>query len=248
MAVQKDGFVAMLDILGFSEQILKGQQPERLDNYVKTVLSVCSEFQDVKVILFSDTVTLYTLDQTDAAFGAIVVACSRLLHDLLLEQDIALRGAITAGRFSRSEGQDGQDGNAVIAGLPVIDAYNFESKQQWVGVMLTPSALKLKQGFPEPHPGTDPRWRSRLFQCTEIPLSSGGTTEPFDNFAVCPSGRESNSLADVGVDRDNVVEQLEKLRLLAPDPRSQAKYRNTVKWLKSIPELEVGPTYQMTFV
>src|SRR5262249_26781503 len=109
---------------------------------------------------------------------------------------------------------ENQDGNAVIAGLPIIDAFKYESKQQWVGVMLAPSALKLMlDQFRNPIAGNDWRWRSRLWKYPNIPLLSeaGTSTNMFDSFAVCPTARDTDNIEGIIVDRERAVKRLSRL-------------------------------------
>lgn len=96
--------------------------------------------QSIGTILFSDTVVLYTFDDSDPAFGSLVAECSNLFHDLVMA-GVPVRGAISHGDFVRSE-HDGH--GTVIAGRPIIDAHHYEFRLQWIGIMLTPSVLEHK--------------------------------------------------------------------------------------------------------
>src|SRR5205823_8601161 len=58
-------------------------------------------------------------------------------YDLLLE-DIPVRGAISKGPILRET----IGGSVFIAGRAVVEAYQFEQQQDWVGVMLAPSAVQ----------------------------------------------------------------------------------------------------------
>src|SRR5262245_57830120 len=97
----KSGFVAMLDILGFSEQIARDSEVHGLDKYVDTVVKISSDLQNLKVILFSDTVVFYTLDDSPESFLTILKGCSHVIYSLL-KHEIAVRGAVAHGPFRRS--------------------------------------------------------------------------------------------------------------------------------------------------
>src|SRR4051794_40158097 len=91
-------------------------------------------------ILFSDTVVLYTFDESDAAFHTIINVTSSLSFELL-NAGIPVRGAISYGDFSRSANEAH---GTVLAGRPIMDAHYYESRLRWIGIMLTPSLLERR--------------------------------------------------------------------------------------------------------
>src|SRR5437016_4456138 len=81
------GFVAVIDVLGFSERIARDPEQGGLDLYIETVVAATKPFQPVvKTILFSDTVVLYTPNDSDDAFDSIAAAVSELSFDLLYRE------------------------------------------------------------------------------------------------------------------------------------------------------------------
>src|SRR5262245_3581727 len=105
MITKKEGFVAMIDILGFSEQVLSYPDETKLQEYSDAVMKAVEPFgANVIPILFSDTVVLYTLSNDDEDFDRITLVCSRLMY-LLISHEIPLRGAIAHGAFVRSQDQ-----------------------------------------------------------------------------------------------------------------------------------------------
>ena len=243
MTEKKNGFVAMLDILGFSDRVAMDAEVHGLDVYVETVIKV-SRPLDIRVILFSDTVVLFTLDDSPKAFDEILKACSQVLY-ALLEKKIPMRGAIAHGSFRTSEGPTH---GAVIAGRPIIEAHHYESQLQWIGVMIAPS---VGRHMPELFslPPIDGRRseessiqyfqrmyrQARLQPYPRIPLEArGGQLEPFYGLAVIPTSPDWNDIHHTGMDVTDVLDWLELLKLLSPDPRSQAKYENTKAFLAPI--------------
>lgn len=136
--IKKRGYVALLDILGFAERVARDSELGGLDRYIDTVLTISAPYQSLRVILFSDTVVLYSLDDSEGAYFDITGATSRLSFALLM-QEVPLRGAIAHGAFSRSEYEVN---GTVIAGPPIIEAHYYEARLQWIGVMVAPSVLR----------------------------------------------------------------------------------------------------------
>jgi hypothetical protein len=241
---KKNGFVAMLDILGFSDQVAMDSEIHGLDMYVETVLSVALQSERLKVILFSDTVVFYTLDDTNESFDLVLKACSQSLY-ALLKQDIPMRGAIAYGSFRRS---DQTSGGAVIAGRPIIEAHHYESQQQWIGVMLAPSVWRhMPDLFSLPpiaakhQDETSSEYFRRMYRqarlqlCREIPLHpAGGSLAYFHGLAVVPTSPAWNEIKHTEADLEEVLGWLDRLKFLAPDARSQAKYTNAIRFLGDI--------------
>jgi hypothetical protein len=113
--IKKQGFVAMLDILGFADRVARDTEIGGLDKYIETVEELATPYNSLGTILFSDTVLLYTFDDGERSFQSIVSLVSRLSFSLLMEE-IPLRGAIAHGTFARSEQQCH---GTVVAGRPV---------------------------------------------------------------------------------------------------------------------------------
>jgi len=243
--IRKNGFVAMLDILGFSDQITRDSEVPGLDKYIDTVVTITTAFDQLKVILFSDTVALYSVDETEMNLEEIVRACSRLMYSLLMK-DIPLRGAIGHGTFVRSD--DAPHG-VMLAGRPIIDAHWYESQQQWVGVMLTPSVLRkfpsLMEDLPKlEHPKFNEREQdyigrmslaARLQRYGQIPLQDRtGFRSEFDGYAVIPTTQDSDRPEDTIRGLPMFIDRLRWLKQLAPDYKAQTKYANSIRWLETI--------------
>jgi hypothetical protein len=232
MAIRKSGFVALLDVLGFSERVLRDALGS-LDAYIETVLRITAPNRGLGTILFSDTVVVYSFDDSDDSFHAIIGVYSNLLHDLTLA-GVAVRGAVSHGDFVRSEHNSH---GTVLAGRPIIDAHHYESRLQWIGIMLAPSVLERRQdvslnhcalsvtaALPDgPEQFVDALSRLMIQPCAAIPLedASGRTTE-FEGFAIVPISVKAERLRDLRDSIDNVRRRVERLKQLAPEARSQA--------------------------
>ena len=200
----------------------------------------------VDYVVFSDSIVLTTKDDSDAEFQALLCRCSRALG-LMLQNEIALRGAISHGSFFRA----GAAGGVFVAGRAIVDAYKFETVQDWVGIMLAPSAIKrapelIKQSsrLQNIQGATDEQQAEirRLLPvaafvqpCQNIPFHSNQPFEPerFDGFAVVPTdGVAEPSALSESIGRS--YKALEWLGSIAPSPSAQAKYQRSRQWLYSV--------------
>ena len=243
----KSGFVGLLDVLGFSA-LVAGDGAERLRVYLNTLQQALSEQASLEYVVFSDTIVLTTQGDSDDAALSIFRGCSRAFG-LLLDREIPIRGAVAYGPYSRIATGAG----VFIAGKAVLEAHAFEVAQDWVGIMLTPSALRrlpdlttrcalpgnssdlaqdevraaLQLRMPWPaflQPGHIPFQRE-----SEHQLES----HDFEGFAIVPTDGSST----YGALRDSLnksLASLKWLKSLAPDPRSQQKYESAHRWLNPI--------------
>ena len=105
----QNGYVALLDVLGFSTLAMSDGDGGRLQKYLATLQSEMKNFSEsfgVKYVAFSDTIVLTTAGESDEDLFALVMHCSGLLSRLLAHE-IPIRGAIAYGRFLRVPGEGG---------------------------------------------------------------------------------------------------------------------------------------------
>lgn len=241
MAIRKSGYVALFDVLGFSDRVMRGAF-EGLDRYIDTVVNITQPHQQIGTILFSDTVVLYTFDESDNSFDSIIHVTSSLFYELL-NASIPVRGAISHGDFTRS---DNDAHGTVIAGRPIIDAHHYESRLQWIGIMLTPSLLERRAdvsanscafdaGGTEGELFAHAVTRIVLQPCSMIPLADGpvGATD-FDGFAIVPVSSTVRTLKEIRDSIDRSRTTLNRLKQLAPEARSQAKYQRSLQFLQNV--------------
>jgi hypothetical protein len=266
----KSGYVALFDVLGFSERVARDDLGG-LD-YIDTVVNLAGAYSRLGTILFSDTVVVYSLDESNESFHDIITVSSSLLHKLL-GMNVPIRGAISYGSSRRSE-HEGY--GTVIAGRPIIEAHHYESRSQWVGIMLAPSLLRRRPDLSAAECSLKKdvgsakvvRWdpddeeseleivydeegrleivrdeessleivrRTLMIQPCLIPLEDESrTVAPFEGFAIVPVDPNAQDLREIWRSLNGFMERLLRLKELAPDARSQAKYRRSFKWLDEI--------------
>jgi hypothetical protein len=221
-------YLAFLDVLGFSALVGSDRSGEQIDRYRKSV-GDATENLAVKSVVFSDSIVLTTDDPAEESLLVLARATSRLMCNLL-HADIPIRGAITHGEFSRSTVGEG----VFVAGRALIEAYQWEQKQDWIGVMITPSALRavpnMKKRCPRPDncdtSSINP-WMEVIQHHPTIPFHSSVpyVTPTFDGFALVPTKGESPNHFWYNIQLS--IERLESLRMTAPSPESQQKYQRT---------------------
>src|ERR1017187_4451730 len=131
-------YIALLDVLGFSALVASDRDGVRLGEYLDALTLAVTGHESsatIEYLAFSDTVILTSPDATDEAFNSLVVACARCMN-LLLKKQVAVRGAIARGHVLVKKAGN----NTFVAGSAVVDAYRYEQLQDWVGIMLAPSA------------------------------------------------------------------------------------------------------------
>lgn len=245
------GFVGLLDVLGFSALVSGNDEGEHLQRYLeclRVALDDESVGPKVDYVVFSDSIVLTVENDSESALQVLLLRCSRALG-LMLQSEIALRGAVAYGSFFRSSGPNG----VFVAGRAILDAYEFERAQDWVGVMLAPSVVKrvpdlakrctlmfggaisTKEGqqlIREQLP-----WSAFVQSCPSIPFHSDNPLErnDFDGFAVVPTDGVAKPFA-LRNSIERSMQSLKWLRSLAPTPAAQRKYRQSHDWLQQIHE------------
>jgi hypothetical protein len=242
-ARENTGFVALLDVLGFRNLISGPSSAADLARYLTVVTNVSEEIsrataRTVRFVLFSDSIIVTAAvngEDGAASLRLILRACSRLVG-VLLEHEIPVRGAISHGTFIRQA----TDNGVFVAGRPIVEAYEFEQRQKWVGVMLTPSVLvaqpKLAGWCALPRASsTIDKFRARLpwialvRRYKTIPCDDG----PYDGFAVVPTPQPAEAM-EVDAYLKTCERKVDILKRLAGTHAAQQKYVETDKWLSTL--------------
>jgi hypothetical protein len=238
---KENGFVALLDVLGFRELVRGDVDGERIDHYLEALRDAIGD-TDVKSVVFSDSIVLTVESDTEEAFLLLAKACSRSMG-ALLSRGIALRGAISFGKFLRRRVGD----SVFIAGRAIIESYEFEQAQNWAGIMVAPSAVKQLGSRMNicrmqlervddlnvivPHL----KWLAYIKHWPNIPfgLYNSGNCERFDGFVVVPS-INALDLSNMRTNIDEIRGMIAELRSIAPSPQAQRKYTETLDLLRYV--------------
>lgn len=229
------GYVAFLDVLGFSALVRSDEDGAKLNQF-GDYLNEATEPVEVDFVVFSDSIVLTAKSDTQDAFGAVLESCSRLFARLL-QLNIAVRGAISFGSYERRLiGNKPRQESVFVAGNAVIDAYQFEQAQDWVGIMIAPSARERLHDLPNrcgiTHEESRP-WAPYVHRCL-IPFHrSSQEARDFDGYAVVPNLRRGTA-REIATGLREAVDKLGWLRSIAPSPEAQEKFLRTQKWIDRI--------------
>jgi hypothetical protein len=256
------GYVAFLDVLGFRAIVGRQDAVDRLEKYVNTVDSAIQTAgpQALQYVIFSDSIVISSDSDDEACFDSIVAACGTLFAEFL-QKRIAMRGAIAHGQFLRSTKTNG----AFVAGRPIVDAYDYETRQDWVGILLCPSTIESKvdlsqkcqlpSSYQRQVAGFDfntlnlPMLFQRNFRIPFHRNDESSLTEPdtYDGLALLPTGA-GTTLSNITSKLDLSLRSLDYLKSVAPDPRSQQKFSYTIDWLNGVRQSwnEIAHEYQVS--
>lgn len=236
----ENGFVAFIDILGFSRRVasegLEGFFPE-YEGALREAL-IDREDKRMSYVVSSDSVVIYNKEDNAHGLMQLIDSCGRLYSELL-EVGLAIRGCISAGKFIHSTSQQG----TIVAGPALLEAIDYEKLQDWVGIMLGPSVMRrfphievtgnvrvteVGRWFQGPH---DADAGQHIIARASIPFQ--GQVRAYDGWAVLPGVSMIVSPNGRLLHIDAKMRELRLLRSLAPDPRSQAKYDHALVFLQA---------------
>lgn len=222
--IWKEGYVALIDILGFTEGIQEDNISAFFRKYNKSVQDVMLKFRDegIEYIVFSDIIVIYTQNANQKSFLAITRACS-LLFTSLLNIGLPLRGCLSYGKFHLQKTPNG----VILAGKPFIDAYNYERKQNWIGIMISPKLIQKIPSLQEPEKLMKYIVINKSMQ---IPLHDE-FDEKYEGFVILPSEHIKPKKETIVKDIRKTIKMLQNKKTIAPDTISQKKYSNTIDWL-----------------
>jgi hypothetical protein len=204
LTVGSSGFVALLDVLGFRSLVMADRQNESVIGYLRVIEEALDD-PEIESIVFSDSIILTKQGKDSESLLRLCEKCSILMYKLL-DQRIPIRGAIACGDYVRSN----VGRSAFVAGKPIIEAYEYEQGQDWIGVMLAPSAAKellalnldkectTHMANDEAFPDLENylKWKAFLQECNTVPFHGDSRADYrlHSGFAIVPGG--STSLED----------------------------------------------------
>lgn len=161
-----DKFLAYLDILGFSTIAAKLPLNKLVDLYAGTVnlANASTSFSDdlrPGFSIVSDCMFVRPPENVDLRIGlqALIHYVSLLLHNSVIfsygtpDNPVTFRGAISFAKYFHSVDRHSawsHDHAPIIVGEAIIEALDWERRQNWIGVSLCPeSRNRIEQSFPD---------------------------------------------------------------------------------------------------
>lgn len=145
MSVSKEKkYVAVFDVLGFKSWI-KAEGSQKIFTFMKGFMNLMTKVslpkavanEDMTVdmkpslisqISFSDTIVFYSQDDSYESFSTILKVCAHFLNTVICGSRRPIRGALAHGEFYVEP-----ENNACVS-QALIDAYELEQKQNWLGM------------------------------------------------------------------------------------------------------------------
>ena len=131
-------FVCFLDIMGFKDLVMRNSHDEIYEMLMelskhRTSLeskNLPSKYADsLKTVSFSDSIVVFTKDDSIASFDLLTIAVSWLFAKAM-EDGIPMKGAISCGEMSINITRQ------IFFGQPLIDAYLLEEDVAFYGIVV----------------------------------------------------------------------------------------------------------------
>ena len=210
-------WVSYLDLLGFTEIIrMKGwiyvfsHYAQALEHFIQDL-----DFDlRIEKTWFSDTFLLYSPDNTDSSFTAIE-SITRWFVNSLIFDGIPVRGAMACGDFYADKE------NSMFFGQALVEAYNYGENQDWIGFVLSPSAVNRMSEI-----GLPPHERLN-YAYWQIPYKNTDNTLPESLPAYIIGGAtEINN-------RNPYLDKLVEMKSRLKNVRFRRKYENTINFIEA---------------
>lgn len=132
-------FVAFLDVMGTKKLIEHGQDKRifQLLESIRDVEKGVLTDDYVKMYFFSDSIILYTTDDSARSFRSIFYTCAQIVEHFLT-RGFGINGCISYGVCTC----DNNDGKYITIGKPFVDAYKTQDKLWCYGVVIDQKAIK----------------------------------------------------------------------------------------------------------
>lgn len=242
------GHVAFLDILGFSELVNNQSFSDKFAQYSKILSTAVHAIgRNLHYITFSDSVLINTSERSEESLLHLIQAVSEISFNFLTELKLPTCGSISSGEFWR---QKTENGDVMLAGPPIIDAYRLEQQQDWVGVMLSPRVVESIPNLIKYSHLTEPcgskakakdlqsrfPWPLLIYRYQSIPFHqpNGLKNQNYEGFVIVPQNHTDAKPEVLISALEKYGGKLDELMTFAPGPNPQKKYRETQKCIAEI--------------
>lgn len=144
-----DCWLACFDILGFRNLMsvdkddpkaysVRVDYEETIENLEKS----CRRYEKgcLDYCWFSDTFLMFTPDDSARSYVVIQFAAKHFIGHCINSR-IPIRGAISVGSFMRTRD------NRSFIGEAFLDAFEYAEDQDWIGLLITPAAIKKAESY-----------------------------------------------------------------------------------------------------
>lgn len=149
--IKHDSWIAVYDILGFKERIRDTDQGFQrfsitwdLSELFDRLESDNNNLGQFEYMIISDTIVIFAHDLEPSSYGWFLRLCKNLIEHSITKE-FPLRCAISAGTAFTAQARP------ILIGPAFVEAYEYCEDQDWIGLLLTPSATNaIRQAGLEP--------------------------------------------------------------------------------------------------
>ena len=210
-------WVAYFDLLGTSVLLETGRVSEVCSAYdmaVKKLKTWKKRYPSVTPVWFSDTFLLYTKDESAESFKAIEMLARWFVFWLIYKR-VPVRGALAHGEFYADARE------RVYLGYALLDAYHCGESQDWLGFVLTRSAIDRLSAL-----GLSVE-KMRDYRYYAVPIKHRTRESPRSQ-AACIVGNWFRSEGHT----NRLLSKLQMMEAKQTDPKIRRKYKRTIKFLR----------------
>lgn len=215
-ACNKIRWVSYLDLLGFKKTVQTKSWTYVFSLYsdaINEFIGKDNNIQDIEKTWFSDTFLLYSVDNTASSFVGIETTTRCFLH-YLISSGIPVRGAMSCGNFYADKI------NNIFFGEALIESYQYGENQDWLGLVLSPSAVRQMEEIGLPAD------RRLNYAYWNIPKKYDDTID--EKLPAYIIGREF-----IINGRNICLDKLIEMKTNIHDENISRKYENTINFIKS---------------
>jgi len=232
--------IAVIDILGFKD-IIDNFDIEDISKQYRDCIDItleaakCYPKNDFIYSIYSDSIVVFPKYNTLDDFLALVDICRLLLYGVFcasirtMSVFLPMRGAISIGEFiytykpikNTTNTISAEYNTNILIGKAIVDAYEWEKKQEWIGISLTE---KTKLFFESLDSNLiDHLISENVLVNYDIPLKEGHTI---------------NSYAINSIDKTQIYPVIDSFSRIMEkyNDTIKIKYKNTIDFIKYIEE------------
>jgi hypothetical protein len=205
--------LAYFDLLGVRELIAAGKQFDVFDAYDRALEELRKQrAESIRHAWFSDTFIMIAPDDSANSFQQIDLAGRWFAYFLLCAQ-VPVRGAISSGQLYA----DFED--RIFFGSALVEAYEYGEGQDWIGLLLCPSAMERLRVL-----GLPPEERFNYALC-DVPWKRRPASAT-EKVAVCILGNWAQINA-----RNQCLDALRKMASRVDRHDVRQKYERTISFI-----------------
>ncbi|GAF85257.1 unnamed protein product [marine sediment metagenome] len=156
-----------------------------------------------------------------------------------MELSSPICGTISHGKYNQAD----EKNTTMITGRPLLEAIEFEKKQNWVGVMIAPSVIKAHRTLLEITNWVihDPRELDKILKyakymcfihsCNKIPFNNSPS---YESLVIVPINSKHEQIRSISSSFSEYINELKYLRATAPSPYTQQKYDDSLDFLYDV--------------